>query len=184
MTRGTDAGRVPDDVLINPFPIAHRLPGVYQEDDFAQRLCAALDDVWTPMYWVLDNRDAYFDPALAPTDFVQWLASWVGLALDERWTLEQQRALVADAGRLYQWRGTVRGVRELVRLYSGADAEVIDSGGTSWSARPGSEYPGDATHQLVVRLPVEMKAEADHVDAIVAAAKPAHVAHVVEVSAL
>jgi phage tail-like protein len=183
VTRGTDTGRAPDEALTNPFPIAHRLPGVYQEDKFAQRLCAALDDVWAPLLWVLDNRDAYLDPALAPTDFVVWLASWVGLAIDERWTLEKRRALVADAARLYQWRGTARGVGELVRLYSGADAEVIDSGGTTWSGQPGGEFPGDATPQLVVRLPPELQAELAHVDAIVAAAKPAHVAHVVEVSA-
>ncbi|MDQ1374536.1 MAG: hypothetical protein QOJ09_1874, partial [Actinomycetota bacterium] len=84
------------------------LPALYQDDDFALRFTAGLDDVAAPALAVLDNLTAYFDPLLAPSDFLPWLAGWVGIALDENWPEARQRALVARAGELYRSRGTAK----------------------------------------------------------------------------
>src|SRR5688572_10836276 len=94
--------------LLSPHPLGAALPGLYQEDDFTQRFLAALDEVLAPIFATLDNINCYFDPTFAPEDFLEMLAEWVGLTLDERWPLETQRTMVARAIELYAWRGTNR----------------------------------------------------------------------------
>jgi phage tail-like protein len=171
--------------LESPHPLGLALPALYQQDDFAQRLTSALDEVVAPIFWTLDNLDAYLDPGLAPADFVTWLAGWVGLALDENWPLERQRALVAQAADLYRWQGTARGLATHVALYTGAELDVVDSGGCGWSSTPGGAAPGNGDACVTVRVVAEDPGSIDRqrVEAIVAAAKPAHVRHEVEVIA-
>ena len=171
------------DGLESPHPLGAALPGLFQEDGFAQRFTAAFDDVLAPVFCTLDNLEAYFDPRLAPRDFVTWLAGWVGLSLDENWPLERQRALIAQAAQLYRWRGTAKGLAAHVALYTGTEPEVVDSGGCQWSAAPGGSLPGSAEPSVTVRVRVPDPTAVDQrrIDAIVAAAKPAHVIHEIEV---
>ncbi len=173
------------DELATPYPLGELLPAMYQEDDFAQGLCDGLDEVLAPIMATLGCLDAYFDPALTPLDFLEWLAGWVGVSLDQNWPEPRRRALVARAGDLYRWQGTARGIAEHVALYSGVVPEVEDSGGAVWSPAPGGLLPGRAEPEVVVRVRSDDPDAIDlqHLDAIVAAAKPAHVAHRVEVVA-
>ncbi|MGG8406262.1 phage tail protein, partial [Streptomyces sp. 12297] len=64
--------------LPTPHPLGPQLPAVYAEDDTAQRITEALDEVLAPVLAVLDSLPAYFDPRLAPEDFGELLAAWVG----------------------------------------------------------------------------------------------------------
>ena len=170
--------------LETPHPIGASLPAVYQEDEFSQRLTAAFDRVLAPVLCTLDNRAAYFDPSVAPTDFVAWLSTWVGIAVDENWPIGRQRALVAGAAELYRWRGTVRGVAAEVAVYTGAEPEIVETGGTTWSPTPGGTLPGRPGSELLVRVRVADPSSVDQrrVEAIVADAKPAHVPFRVEVT--
>lgn len=183
--RGTIEG------LDSRHPLAVMLPSLFQQEDrarangvpFVQDFCNGLDTVVAPAYSVLDNLFAYFDPMLTPPDFVDWLSGWVGVDLDENWPLDHRRRLVADAHELYRWRGTVRGVRALVEIYTGAIPEVEDSGGVSWSRTPGAAVPGSADAHVRVRVAAGESVDARRLDRIVADAKPAHIAHTVEVIA-
>jgi phage tail-like protein len=159
------------------------MPALYEEDDLAMRLCEAIDDVIAPIVATLDNLASYFDAQECPDDFVEWLGGWVGMALDENWPVERQRALIATAGELYRWRGTVRGIRDLVAIYTGLEPEVTDSGGVAWSVTPGAVLPGDDRFTLTIKLtpPKKQKIDAARIESLVAAAKPAHVTHTVEV---
>jgi len=159
------------------------LPALFQEDPFATGLCAGLDEVLAPILVTLDCLDAYLDPALAPADFVDWLAGWVALALDQNWSEAQRRALVARACELYRWQGTRRGLVEHLRLYTGVEPEVSDSGGAAWSSIPGGVVPGEAVPEVRVRVVLGPGSIVDEraVEAVVRAAKPAHVRHRVEV---
>ena len=58
---------------------------MYQDDSFALGFTAALDEVLAPVFNSLDNLDSYLDPELSPEDFLDWLAGWLGLVLDEDW---------------------------------------------------------------------------------------------------
>jgi phage tail-like protein len=171
--RGTVAG------LSSPFPLAGGLPGVLLEDGALPRLLDAFDDVLAPVFATLDGLDSYFDPELAPPDFLAWLAGWLGLALDDAWSPRRAREVLAALPEVLRWRGTPGGVALAVRTFAGVDAEVTDSGGVSWSRGPNGIPPGSRGTRLVVRVPTGCDLRA--VDAAVRAAKPAHVPHRVEV---
>jgi phage tail-like protein len=170
----------------SPFPIVERLPGMLQGDPFTRAFTAGLDDVWAAALVALDNVHAYLDPRTAPQDFVVWLASWVGVVLDENWPEHRQRELVAKAVDLYRWRGTARGIRALVAVYAGVEPEIDDSGGVDWSLSPGEPAPGEPRAQVTIRLRV---AEPERIDTerlgvLVADAVPAHVAYRIDVAAV
>jgi len=173
------------DDLASPHPLGHLLPGLYHDNDLAQRFTGALDVVLAPVLATLDSSDAYVDPLLAPLDFVEWLAEWVGVELDASWPEARQRALVARAAELYAWRGTVRGVTEAVAIYTGVEPEVSETGGTAWTGTPppSGALPGSPAGLLLVRVRVapDEPVDAGRLDRLVAAAKPAHIAHRVEI---
>lgn len=168
--------------LVSPHPLGLMLPGVYHGDGFTQAFCEALDEVLAPVLLTLDSLPAYFDPDLAPADFVEWLATWVGLEIDENWPLEHQRELLRRTVDLYSRRGTTQGITDVVALYTGIEPTLEDSGGTTWSAVPGEAAPGSGPPTVVVHLQVPDGAELDarRVEAVITAVVPAHVAWRVE----
>lgn len=179
---------VPD--LPSAVPLITRLPGVFQEDPFVQRFVAAFDDALAPVLTTLDGLDAYVDPALAPADFLDWVAQWVGLDLDQGWPLQQRRDAVAGAALLHRRRGTLPGVADAVRLAVGptvdgpaADVQVRDSGGTAWSTSCGTAMPGrpEAALEVVVTAADPAGIDVRRLQAVVASVKPAHVPHTVQV---
>ncbi len=163
--------------LPTPRPIGAELPSAFQDDDFCQRLTSALDEVLAPLFTTLDCLGSYLDPELAPPDFVDWLASWVGIDVDETWSLERRRHLIQDAAILYRIRGTAAGLAAHVRLYAGVTPAIEDSGGCAWSQTADSPMPGSPHPHLTVRIQVEEPADVrrNTIDRIVAASRPAHV---------
>lgn len=168
-----------------PHPVGRLLPGVYLEDDLAQRFTAGLDDVLAPVFLVLDSLAAYVDPALAPEDFVDYLAGWVGVELDETWPEARRRAVVASAVVAHRRRGTPRGLVEQIRLVAGLDVEMVETGGAVWSAEPGTPAPGSEPPHVTVRVGARDPATVDRarLDRAVREACPAHVTYDVEVVA-
>jgi len=166
-------------------PLSAMLPGIFQEDPFTVRFVSGFDDVLAPILSTLDCLPAYFDPSLAPEDFLGWLAGWVGLELDESWPVSRQRAAIAHAAQMYRMRGTVSGLRDNLEVLTGGRVQVADSGGVAWSVTPGAEFPGQDHPRLAVRVSVAdpSAVSVSAVDAVVSAAKPAHVVHRVEVVA-
>ncbi|MFJ2762577.1 phage tail protein [Streptomyces prasinus] len=200
------------DGLDSSAPIGAMLPAIFAEDDLAQRFVAGLDEVLAPFLVVLDNLDSYFDPALAPVDFTRWLADWVGAETDGIETgtdgdddraggtehagaggaaaggsegERRLRAAVAAATYLHRVRGTRRGLSEAVRLVFGVTPRITESGAAEWHARPLGPVPGDRRPHLHVSLALPDPAPADayRLDALVAAARPAHMPYTVEVTA-
>ncbi|MGH9132453.1 MAG: phage tail protein [Ilumatobacteraceae bacterium] len=162
-------------------PIGQALPAMFHEDAFAQRLCDGLDSVLAPVPSTIDNFWAYLDPTLAPLDFVEWLAGWVGIELDQTWPEERRRELVGRAIQLYERRGTAEGLADLIELYIGERPTVEDTGGVAWSAAPGTALPGSGQPAVVVRLEAdEASVDARRLENMVVTNKPAHVAHRIE----
>jgi phage tail-like protein len=171
------------DGLLSPRPLEQVLPPVLADDDFAVRFVSGFDGVLAPIFSTLDNLGAYLDPGLAPEDFVTWLGGWVGVASDDREPAERRRRLVAAAAELVRRRGTVGGLADEIALHVGLPVEVVDSGGCTWSATPGQAPPGSGPATVTVRVGVGDPATFDrgHLEAVVAAALPAHVSHEIEV---
>jgi len=176
-------GAVPG--LASAFPIAEMLPALYQDDDLACRLTAAFDEVLAPAISTIDNLGAYLDPALTPDDFLEWLGGWVAALLDETWPMERRRAFVAQAADLHRRRGTLAGLADHVRVFTDGEVEIVEGGGVAWSATSGGTLPGSPARSVHVRVRVARPGEVDagRLDALVAAAKPAHLGHTVEVVA-
>lgn len=166
-----------------PVATRSRLPSVLQEDKFVVDLVDSLDDVLAPIYLVLDCLEAYFDPRLTPEDFLGWMSYWVAVDLDETWGEPRRRELVASALSLYRKRGTVAGLTDHVRIYTGVDPVIEESGGVTYStvakaaARPGSDSP---FLKVKVEVGKDSHVNEDRVKAIVDKGRPAHIRPMVE----
>lgn len=181
--------------LVSPHPLGKFLPGIYHlsaplgrdpypgQEPFVLRMTAALDLVLAPLFSSLDNFEAYLDPKLAPLDFLDWLGTWVGLVADETWPIARRREFVAQASALYRIRGTPKGLATHVQIFTGGEVEILERGGTSYSTESGAGLPGSPGSDMIVRVRVEDPTKVDQarLNALVAAAKPAHLAHKVEV---
>jgi phage tail-like protein len=159
------------------------MPAAYQEDPFAMRWLAGLDDVLAPILATLDCLDAYFDPYYAPSDFLEWLAGWVGITIDTNWPADRARKALAHAVELHRIRGTVAGLRDYIEVLTGGTAEIADNGGVAWATAPDMPMPGEDTPRLAIRLAVADPGAVNlaALEELIAAAKPAHVVHRLEV---
>ncbi|MFF7335812.1 phage tail protein [Streptomyces sp. NPDC008163] len=168
--------------LPSRYPIGALLPALYADDDLAQRFTAGLDTVLAPVLSTLDNLPAYFDPALAPADFLPWLSSWVGAGIDPAWPEDRRRAAVARAVELHRRRGTRQGLADLLRLCFGVEADIQDGGGVTWSSEPDSALPPVPTGELLIRIHADRPLDETRVLAVARASCPAHLTCRVEIT--
>jgi phage tail-like protein len=177
MTRASIPG------LRSRHPIGELLPAMFADDDLAQRFTAGLDTVLAPVFSSLDNLAAYFQPRLAPMDFLAWLADWVAVEADPGWPQEVRRAMVERAVELHRWRGTRRGLEERLRLVLGVGAQIVDGGGVAWSTSPEPALPPAPTGEVLVRVWPERTAVVDEeqVLAVARASCPVHLGCRIEV---
>lgn len=107
--------------------LRRHLPAVFGAEpvsaDFTDRFLSIFDTTLRSFEKKLDRLAAYFDPLSthaeraprAGIDFLSWLASWIGLALERSWPEAKRRKYLKEAGRLYDLRGTREGLwRELL----------------------------------------------------------------------
>jgi phage tail-like protein len=167
-------GTVPG--LVSPHPLGGTLPALYADDSFAQRLCEGLDEVLAPALATLDCLPAYLDPATAPTDLLEWLAGWVGVTVATEMPIQQRRELVAAAARLYVWRGTPSAIKTAIELSTGQTPEIVESGGTDWSAEPDAALPGGPDPGLTISVQAtDRSLDESLLRALITAFVPAHV---------
>jgi phage tail-like protein len=114
------------------------LPAVYQESaaagDFLDRFLSIFDTVRGCISDQITYLARYFDPKATPakpcvpgeTDFLTWLASWLGLSLRSGWPVHKRRELVRQAHKLYKLRGTPEGMRLAIELYAGVRPQILE----------------------------------------------------------
>jgi phage tail-like protein len=170
-------------------PLGSLLPAVYREyDENALRFTAGLDGVLAPVWLSIDCYDAYLSPAMSPDDVTAWLAGWVGIVADDNWHPEGLANLIEHAYELFRWRGTAKGMADLIEAYTGLRPEIEDNGSVAVSPTPASAAPSDGRPAVVVRIPRSSLGDndvtrEDHLErlrALVDATAPAHVATRVE----
>ncbi|MFF0223546.1 phage tail protein [Streptomyces sp. NPDC004629] len=171
--------------LPTPHPLLHQLPAVYLEQPFVERFLSALDEVLAPVLLTLDNLPAHLHPRTAPEDLLAWLAGWVAVEADPERPVHQRRALVSGAVARHRARGTRHGLAAAIRMETGVEPEIEESGATSWSAEPGSALPGSAGPRLRVRLRVADEGAVAptrvRLERLMTAEVPAHVPYAVDV---
>jgi phage tail-like protein len=169
--------------LDSPHPLARTLPGLYQDQAFVERFCAALDEVLAPVVSTLDNLPAYLDVATTPEDLLPWLAAWTGMTVDPGQPRDRQRLLLRQAVTLHGSQGTRRGIEMAVEAVFGLRAEVQETGAATWSMEADTPLPGAPQQAFVLQVfaaPGEAVDE-ERLDLVVDGLKPAHVVHRVEV---
>ncbi len=114
------------------------LPAIYHEHLFLKEFLLAFErviyDGWksgenkdgevAAFDKILNEIDRYFNADRTDADFLQWLAQWVDLNLDKEWPEDQRRKNIALAMDLYRWRGTVKGLKEYIKIYTGVEPEI------------------------------------------------------------
>nr|MDQ2999167.1 phage tail protein I [Chloroflexota bacterium] len=96
------------------------------ERDVMNGLLRIFETILTPLDRTIDELPYYFDPRLAPMAMLPWLAFWVALVLDENWPEERRRMLISQAAELYRWRGTRKGMRDYIRIYTDIEPIIIE----------------------------------------------------------
>ncbi|QNU65801.1 phage tail protein [Ruminiclostridium herbifermentans] len=137
--------------------IYHKSSDQTYEDYFLGRFLKAFEQVLTGsaekkdivgIESILDNFEQYFNPSQTPPQFLEWLASWVALDLEEsvefygnndKEQKEQSpiqilpldtsrstinRELISKMVQLYKKRGTTKGLLEYLQFYAGEETTI------------------------------------------------------------
>ncbi|NLH99222.1 MAG: hypothetical protein GX446_06990 [Chthonomonadales bacterium] len=166
---------------------------------FFRRYLKGFEDSTVPLRRRLDHLHRFFDAYEAPPDFLPWLATWVGIVLDENWPEMKRRRLIREAVELYRWRGTRRGLARYLEIYAGVRPEINDRPFRGMRLGPNTRLGvglsdpermdqntvlGDVpNHSFVVTLAVADPSTVNEqtVRDIIEAQKPAHTAYVARI---
>jgi phage tail-like protein len=108
------------------------LPAIYRRSDptgrnFVRDLCWILQHLFGGIQERLDGIHNYFDPYECPEEFLSWLAGWTAMVVDIDWPIEKKRAIIKRAIELYGIRGTVKGLKLFLKLFTGYEPKVIEN---------------------------------------------------------
>ncbi len=151
------------------------LPAIYSDSDngfnvdFVGRYLLIFESLLSPIIWTIDNFDLFFSPELAPTAWLEWMASWFDMLLLPELPIERQREILRQIGWLFMRRGTPAGLQRLLELYFGVTPEIIEN---------------EPCH-FVVKLALSQSSVelgADVADRLIASQKPAFASYTLEVT--
>lgn len=122
----------PVELTVSRRSLLHSLPQVFQKADrdgghFLREFLWLFDSLAADIQRKLDRIHEYFDPREAQPEFLDWLASWVALTLDQGWPEERKRKLIRKAIEIYEWRGTVRGLKLFLSIFTGVEPRVQEN---------------------------------------------------------
>lgn len=110
------------------------LPAIYQNASLTptrpadarslERFLALFESFFADVEDEVVAVERLFDAEGAPPEWLDWLAGWLAVDLEEDWPEAKKRSVLAAAFASYGWRGTARGLRQAVRVYAGVDAHV------------------------------------------------------------
>lgn len=96
------------------------LPPVYRDDassaSFLDRFLANVEGFYTVLEGRIADVQELFDSRLVPPEYLDWLASWVSVALDPTWSERTRRLVISHAPQMFRERGTPNGIVRAIRL--------------------------------------------------------------------
>ncbi len=107
-----------------------RLPRAYSADpgstDFLFRFLSLMDGELNDMDARAEQRELVLDPHGAPAEMLPWVASLIGLTLDERWSEAARRQVLAEAICLFRRRGTLGALTRMLEIYLGVAPVIVE----------------------------------------------------------
>jgi phage tail-like protein len=107
-----------------------RLPKTYSRDDqvadFLLRYLAMMEGELGDWEARSIMRRALIESRSAPDEILPWLAGFLGLVLDERWSVPVRRQLIAEATWLFRFRGTVPGLLRFLEICTQGPAVIVE----------------------------------------------------------
>lgn len=161
------------------------LPILYREVDFINRFVAIFEQAFEPVVNSFSSMWANLDPLTSPQALLPFLAHWVAWPDEPHWSLNHQRRLIRRAVEIYRWRGTRKGLRLYLHLYTGLPeterhisiTEPFGQGMVLGNSRLGEDtvLGGGNPYHFVVRLRSDrnMKIDEQLVRRIIDSEKPA-----------
>jgi phage tail-like protein len=174
------------------------LPAIYRRSDAVGRnlvrdLCFVFEHMFDSIEKNLVDGWRFYDPHVAPMEFLDWLSGWTAFTLDLDWPEAQKRALVKRAVDLYRIRGTKRGLTLFLKLFTGHEPEIVENEwpfkgfrlegeGAEQGARIALDSvvlpPMDLAHCFVVKMPIKFESVTPEmvirIHQIIQLEKPAH----------
>jgi phage tail-like protein len=174
---------------IAPSRLLDYLPAAFRDDALMGKFLLIFESILNPIENNVDNMALYFDPRMTPESVLPWLASWVDLALDPSWPLEQRRELVQNAAYLYRWRGTRRGLSEYLRIYTGTPPTILEyipgmilDEKTQLGVNTVLGSSGTGHHfTVIIETPEDLKLDVKVIRDIIESQKPAHTVYTLEI---
>lgn len=106
------------------------LPPVYREEPlsaaFLERFLSIFETAFEGLDQEIDQLFRYFDPLLAPKEFLPWLGSWINLSLDDELPEARIRRLIRRAPYLYSRKGTPEALIEFLEIYTGRRVSLTE----------------------------------------------------------
>lgn len=153
------------------------LPAIYRRSDAVGRnlvrdLCFVFEHMFDSIERNLTDGWRFYDPHVAPPEFLEWLSRWTAFSTDMDWPEEQRRALVKRAVDLYRTRGTKRGMALFLKLFTGHEPDIkenawpfkgfrLEGEGAEQGARVGLDSvilpPVDLAHCFIVTMPIKFE---------------------------
>lgn len=153
------------------------LPAIYRRSDaigrnLVRELCFVFEHMFDSVERNLNDGWRFYDPHVAPPEFLEWLSRWTAFSVDMDWPEEQRRALVKRAVDLYRIRGTKRGLALFLKLFTGHEPDIqentwpfkgfrLEGEGAEEGARVGLDSvilpPVELAHCFVVTMPIKFE---------------------------
>jgi phage tail-like protein len=148
------------------------LPSIFQRSDvtgknFLREVLWITQHLFGSIEEQLDTLFNYFDPYETPDQFLPWLAGWTAMILEEDWPKAKKRKLIKKAIELYKVRGTVKGLKLFISLFTNHEPEIIENAWPFRGFRIGVTSgigvdsvilpPVNLAHTFLVEMPVTYK---------------------------
>lgn len=122
----------PINLVVSRKSYIRHLPGIFQrggfmDSNFLREFLWVFQHIFKGIEDKIDNIDLYLRPLEAPTEFLEWLAAWTSFVIDPAWPEAKKRRLIKEAIRLYAVRGTVKGLKVFLAIFTGFEPEIVEN---------------------------------------------------------
>ena len=133
-----------------------RLPEIYHQADresFLERYLGIFQVPYEDMEERIARVPELMDVDRADDEYLRWMAQWLDIEEQYRWSDEQLRRLVKKGFALYRKRGTREGILEFVELFTGEQPIIVEWGQYRNVKHDEKLYPDDPyTLMVFVRM--------------------------------